>query len=58
MQSIPKEDYLVYLVFAILKCSAISKESNDALEVSQVLYKECYEYAEKTNQVIAGIVFS
>lgn len=40
------------MVFAILKCSAISKESNDALEVSQVLYKECFEYAEKTNQVI------
>ncbi|XP_037052320.1 ran GTPase-activating protein [Bradysia coprophila] len=51
LHSIPKEDYLVYMVFSILKCSTISKESNDALEVAQVLYKECFEYAEKTNQL-------
>ncbi|KAJ6646104.1 Ran GTPase-activating protein [Pseudolycoriella hygida] len=51
LQSIPEEDYLVYLVYSILKCSVISKESNEALEVSQMLFNDCYEFAEKTNQV-------
>lgn len=41
----------MYLVFSIMKCSAISKESNDALDVAQALYKECYDYAVKTDQV-------
>lgn len=51
LQTVPEEDYLIYLVFAILKCSAISLECKDALEVAQSLYKDCYEYALKTNQV-------
>lgn len=51
LQTFSDEEYLIYLVFAILKCSAISKENKEALEVSQALYKDCFEYATKTNQV-------
>lgn len=47
----PEENYLIYLVFTILKCSAISLQCKDALEVSQALYKDCYDFAVKTNQV-------
>lgn len=37
-----------YLTFAILKLSAISSQSSKALEVSQALYKDCYEYVVET----------
>lgn len=47
----PEKDYLTQLVFAIIKCSAISANSKEALDISTELYKDCYEYAEKTKQV-------
>lgn len=39
------------MVYAILKLSDISSKSADILHVATELYKDCYEHAEKTNQV-------
>lgn len=50
LQSLPDNEYLMYLVFTILKLSAISTKSNDALIVSQSLYKDAFEHADKTKQ--------
>lgn len=34
-----------------MKCSAISLQNKDALEVATALYKDCFDYAQKTSQV-------
>lgn len=41
----------MHLVFAIIKLSAISLQNPDALRVATELYKDCFDYAQKTNQV-------
>lgn len=51
LQRIPEKDYLVHLVFAIVKLSAVSLNNPEALRVATELYKDCFEYAQKTNQV-------
>lgn len=50
-QKIPEKDYLVHLVFAIIKLSAASLEHPEILATTTELYKDCYKYAQKTNQV-------
>lgn len=50
-QRIPEKDYLVHLVFAIVKLSAISLTNQEALRIVTELYRDCFEYAQKTNQV-------
>lgn len=50
-QRIPEKDYLVHLVFAIIKLSAASLKHPDMLATTTELYKDCYDYAKKTNQV-------
>ncbi|XP_031623299.1 ran GTPase-activating protein isoform X2 [Contarinia nasturtii] len=51
LQLVPEKDYLVHLVFAIIKLSATSLKNQEALRVATELYKDCYDYAQKTNQV-------
>lgn len=51
LQRIPEKDYLVHLVFAIIKLSAISLTNQEALRIATELYRDCFEYAQKTNQV-------
>lgn len=51
LQKIPEKDYLVHLVFAIIRVSAVSLNNQEALRISSELYRDCYEYAQKTNQV-------
>lgn len=47
----PEKEYLTQLVFAIMKCSAIANSCKEALDISTELYKDCYDFAEKTKQV-------
>lgn len=51
LKSLPDNDYLVFLSFAILKTSALALKSTEALTVSNALYKECVEHAQQTQQV-------
>lgn len=51
LKSLPDADFLVFLSFAILKTSALSLKSTEALTVAMALYKECVEHAVKTQQV-------
>ncbi|XP_055299065.1 ran GTPase-activating protein isoform X2 [Sitodiplosis mosellana] len=51
LKRIPEKDYLVHLVFAIVKLSAASLKNQEALRVATELYRDCFEYAQKTNQV-------
>ena len=39
------------MVFAVLKVSAISQQSKDALEVATALYKDCFDFAQSTTQL-------
>lgn len=47
----PASDYLLNAVFAVLKCSAISKLCPAALAVSTALYDDCFAHAHRTGQV-------
>ncbi|XP_062548834.1 ran GTPase-activating protein-like [Armigeres subalbatus] len=51
LKSLPDEDYLVYLAFTILKLSEISEKSKEALEVSESLFADAYEYAKSNNRL-------
>lgn len=51
LKSLPENDYLVFLTFAILKTSALALKSPEALAVSSALYKECVDHATKTHQI-------
>nr|XP_019544873.2 ran GTPase-activating protein [Aedes albopictus] len=51
LKSLPDEDYLVYLAFTILKLSEISEKSQEALEVSEALFADAYEYAKANNRL-------
>lgn len=51
LSTVAEPDYLMYLAFAVLKLSAISKDCDEALDVSQALFKDCFDYAVTTNQV-------
>ncbi|CAO1332234.1 unnamed protein product [Diamesa serratosioi] len=46
-----EDDYLIYLVFTILKCSSVSENSKDALTLSQELFKDAFEYAKNNNRM-------
>lgn len=52
INSIDEKDFLPHLVFAVLKCSAISTQNPEAAVVATTLYKQAYDYAVKTNQVM------
>ncbi|XP_055709050.1 ran GTPase-activating protein [Phlebotomus papatasi] len=51
LNGLPGEFYLVYLVFAILKCSALSLQSKEALAVSDDLFADALKYAQDKSQV-------
>ncbi|XP_001658696.2 ran GTPase-activating protein [Aedes aegypti] len=51
LKSLPEEDYLVYVAFTILKLSEISEKSKEALEVSEALFADAYEYAKANNRL-------
>lgn len=51
LKSLPDEDYLVYLAFTILKLSEISEKSKEALEVSEALFVDAYDYAKTNNRL-------
>uniref|UniRef100_A0A1B0CP94 Putative ran gtpase-activating protein n=1 Tax=Lutzomyia longipalpis TaxID=7200 RepID=A0A1B0CP94_LUTLO len=51
LKDLPGEFYLVYLVFAILKCSALSLLSKEALSVSDALFEDALKYAQDNSQV-------
>lgn len=51
LASLDESEYLIYLAFTILKCSAISSVCPSALAVSDALFKDCFEFARKTNQM-------
>ncbi|XP_055543929.1 ran GTPase-activating protein [Wyeomyia smithii] len=51
LASIPSEDYLVHLAFTILKLSEISEKSEEALEVSEALLTDAYDYAKNNNRL-------
>lgn len=51
LKSLPENDFLVFLSFAILKTSALALKSTEALTVATALYKECIDFAVKTAQV-------
>lgn len=51
LAELEESDYLVYLAFTILKCAAISNICPEALDVSDALFKDCFEFAGKTSQV-------
>lgn len=52
IKSLSNEDFLPHLVFTILKCSAIAPKNPEALKVATALYKDCYDHAIRTNQVM------
>lgn len=47
----PAEEYLLYTVFAVIKCSAISILCPAALNVATELYRDCFDYAIKAGRV-------
>lgn len=51
LKSLSDEDYLIYLSFAILKTSALSLLSPEALNISVQLYLDCTDYATRTQQM-------
>ncbi|XP_053695339.1 ran GTPase-activating protein [Sabethes cyaneus] len=51
LSSIPSEDYLIHLAFTILKLSEISEKSSEALEVSEALLTDAYDYARNNNRL-------
>uniref|UniRef100_U5EZK0 Putative ran gtpase-activating protein n=1 Tax=Corethrella appendiculata TaxID=1370023 RepID=U5EZK0_9DIPT len=51
LKTLPMDDYLVYLVFTILKCSELSEKSKEALELSEALFNDAFEYAKNNNRV-------
>lgn len=50
-QTISDENYLVYLVFTILKCAELSEKSQEALEVTTELFKDAYDHAQKKDRL-------
>lgn len=44
-------DYLTQLLFTIVKLSAISKENKEALQITIELHRDCFNHAEKVNEV-------
>jgi len=51
LKTIPDEHYLAYLVFTILKCAELSEKSTEALMVAEELFKDVFEYAQKSNRL-------
>lgn len=51
LKTIPQESYLAYLVFTILKCSELSQKSNEALNVSEELFKDAFAVAQQQNRL-------
>lgn len=51
-KTLSEKDFLSHLVFATLKCAAISSKNPEALKVAIALLKDCYDHATKTNQVL------
>ncbi|XP_055377299.1 ran GTPase-activating protein [Condylostylus longicornis] len=45
------DDYLIRLTFLVLKCSDVSTESAEALDIAVALYKDAFDYAKETNQI-------
>lgn len=54
-ESMPEEDYLTYLVFAILKLSSIGGQSQEAKTLAQQLFKEAFEYGRTKDRVSCAI---
>uniref|UniRef100_A0A336L6T2 CSON005370 protein n=1 Tax=Culicoides sonorensis TaxID=179676 RepID=A0A336L6T2_CULSO len=51
LKTISDENYLVYLVFTILKCAELSEKSKEALEVTTELFKDAYDHAQKKDRL-------
>ncbi|GAB0096758.1 Ran GTPase-activating protein [Sergentomyia squamirostris] len=51
LKDLPDEFYLIYLVFAILKCSALSLQSTDVLAVSDALFADALQYAQDNSRI-------
>lgn len=51
LKALPDDDYLVYLAFTILKLSEISEKSPEALQVSEALFSDAYNYAKNNNRL-------
>lgn len=49
-QKIPKTSYLTHTIFTILKLASISEANSEALDVSNALIKDIFEFAKSTNQ--------
>ncbi|KAL5293445.1 RANGAP1 family protein [Megaselia abdita] len=44
------EDYLIGLVFTTMKFAALSKESNEALDLAKAFFDDCFKYAAEKSQ--------
>lgn len=51
LQTVPEENYLIYLVFTILKCAELSLKTDEALTIAKELFKDVIEFARKNNQL-------
>ncbi|XP_058824611.1 ran GTPase-activating protein [Topomyia yanbarensis] len=51
LKSVPSDDYLTHLAFTILKLSEISEHNSEALEVSEALIADAYDYAKNNNRL-------
>ncbi|XP_058453252.1 ran GTPase-activating protein [Malaya genurostris] len=51
LKSVASDDYLDHLVFTILKLAEISESSGEALEVSEALIADAYDYAKNNNRL-------
>lgn len=49
--TLDESDYLVYVAFAILKCSSVASECSAAMDVALALYKDCFDFAINTSQL-------
>lgn len=50
--TLDESDYLVYVAFAILKCSSIAGDCSAAMDVALALYKDCFDFAVNTSQLM------
>lgn len=50
-QTIPEEEYLTFLVFTVLKCSALSQKSKEANRVADALFLDAFQFAKNNKQM-------
>ncbi|XP_053674991.1 ran GTPase-activating protein [Anopheles nili] len=51
LNAIPKDDYLVHVAFTILKCSDLSEQQPEALNVALALYKDAFAFAKANKRL-------